>query len=102
MVDVAVILITVLLTSCSLTRNGSFDIGLPADDPLLQMTANELTIDRRGLVIDGNGLLSVGRGTAGIDFRGFAIEPREWLVVDGGERVDRGFELVIEVVFSRN
>lgn len=84
-------LLTGRLLDGSLSLTGSFGIGLPADDPLLQMEAQQLTIDRRGFVIDGNGSLQVGTGAAGISFDGFAIDPREWAVVGGSMSVESTF-----------
>ena len=88
-------LITGTLQSGSIALNGSFDVGVPANDPLFTLGVSNLTLAPSGYSITGAGTLAVGTGAVDVDFDQFTLDPQTGGVDSGSLTVQSAFALEV-------
>ena len=84
-------LITGTLQSGSIALSGSFDVGVPANDPLFMLGVSNLTLAPSGYSITGTGTLAVGTGSVGVDFNQFTLDPQSGGIASGSLTVQSAF-----------
>ena len=84
-------------TSASIGLNGSFDVGLPQDDPVFTLRVNSATLLQDGIEVNGTGSLMPGGVAVPVQFNQFTFNPLTPEIVRGSATVQGTFATEIQL-----